>query len=199
MKKIQAEKTKKGYPALWEQGGGYTNTGEAQIVCDSQGRPKKPVYIRRAGQLANREHALFIIQPGDVIIRANHHREDFSIEVLQVKGFEKSYYDEKYSMPVLSPEKLIEDAKQSGWVRNRGGQVLPETLGEYKSASGHLYRYVMIRIPETFAVCSQVAQFDMGEWDNEEAAEKFADAISAAKEKATCYHCREPHFAVWQG
>lgn len=196
MKKIKIEKTKKGYSALWEQGGGYTNTGEAQIVCDSQGNPKKPVYIRRAGQLANREHALFIIESGDIIIRANHHREDFNIEILQVEKFEETYYDERYSLPNISEEQLLDWAQQSGWVRNRGGQVLPETLGEYKSASGHLYRYVLIRIPETFAVCSTLAHFDMGEWDNEEAAEKFADAISAAKEKATCYHCREPHFAI---
>jgi hypothetical protein len=191
---VKIEKTRRGYPAFWEQGGGYTNTGEAIVIASSSGDPKKPVYIRRAGQLANREHALFVIQPGDVIIRANHHREDFNIEILQVEKFED--YDEKYSLPVISQEALIENAQQSGWVRNRGGKVLPETLGEYKSAAGHLYRYVMIRIPEAFVVCSQVAQFDMGEWDNEEAAKKFADAISAAKEKATCYHCREPHFAI---
>lgn len=195
MKKILIEKTKKGYPALWEQGGGYTNTGEAQIVCDSKGKPKKPVYIRRAGQLANREHALFIVEPGDIVVRANHHREDFQIEILQVEKIEGTYYDERYSMPNTTEEQLLSWAQESAWVRNRRGQVLPETLGEYKSAAG-LYRYVLIRIPETFAICKPLAQFDMGEWDNEEAAKKFADAISAAKEKATCYHCREPHFAA---
>ena len=194
MKKIQAEKTKKGYPALWEQGGGYTNTGEAQIVCDSQGRPKKPVYIRRAGQLANREHALFIIQPGDVIIRANHHRENFNFEILQVERFEEILYVERYSMPNTTEEQLLSWAQESAWVRNRRGQVLPETLGEYKSAAG-LYRYVLIQIPETMAICSTLAQFDMGEWETEPPAFLHA-AIEAAKEKATCYHCREPHFVI---
>jgi len=62
MKKIKIEKTKKGYPALWEQGGGYTNTGEAQIIASSTGGPKKPVYIRRAGSLANGQHALIILE-----------------------------------------------------------------------------------------------------------------------------------------
>ena len=196
MKKIKIERTKKGYPALWEAGGGYTNTGEAIIIASSSGSPKKPVYIRRAGQLANREHSLFIIEPGDVIIRASHHREDFQIEVLQVEKFEERPYDEKYSMPNTTEEQFLSWAQETAWVQKKGGKVLPETLGEYKSTAGHLYRYVMIRIPETFAICKPLAQFDMGEWDNEEAAEKFADAISAAKEKATCYHCREPHFAV---
>jgi hypothetical protein len=191
MKKIKIERTKKGFPALWEQGGGYTNTGEAIVIASSSGDPKKPVYIRRAGQLANREHALIVIQPGDVIIRANHHREDFQIEILQVEKFKETHYDERYSLPNISEKQLLSWAQESAWVQKKGGKVLPETVGEYKS-----YRYVLIRIPETFAICSQVAQFDMGEWDNEEAAKKFADAISAAKEKATCYHCREPHFAI---
>ena len=191
LKKIKVEVTKKGYPALWECGGGYTNTGEATIIASSSGDPKKPVYIRRAGQLANKEHALFIIKPGDIIIRANHHREDFNIEILQVEKIEGSCYTEKYSMPNTTEEQLLSWAQESAWVQKKGGKVLPETVGEYKS-----YRYVLIRIPETFAICKPLAQFDMGEWDNEEAAEKFADAISAAKEKATCYHCREPHFAI---
>ena len=196
MKKIKIERTKKGFPALWECGGGYTNTGEAQIIASSTGGPKKPVYIRRAGQLANREHALFVIQPGDIIIRANHHREDFNIEILQVEKIEKIFYVERYSLPNTTEEQLLSWAQESAWVQKKGGKVLPETVGEYKSGAGHLYRYVLIRIPETFAICSTLAQFDMGEWDNEEAAKKFADAISAAKEKATCHHCREPHFAI---
>ena len=188
---VKIEKTRRGYPAFWEQGGGYTNTGEAIVIASSSGDPKKPVYIRRAGQLANREHALIVIQPGDVIIRANHHREDFNLEILQEEKFKETHNDERYSLPNISEKQLLSWAQESAWVQKKGGKVLPETVGEYKS-----YRYVLIRIPETFAICSQVAQFDMGEWDNEEAAKKFADAISAAKEKATCYHCREPHFAI---
>ena len=30
--RLQIERTKKGYPAMWESGGGYTNTGEATII-----------------------------------------------------------------------------------------------------------------------------------------------------------------------
>ena len=33
MNKIAIEKTKKGYPACWESGGGYRNTGDAVIVA----------------------------------------------------------------------------------------------------------------------------------------------------------------------
>ena len=81
---ITIERTKKGLPAVWEYGGGKTNTGNAQIVCNANGTPKKPVYIRRRGALANEEHALFIISPGNIIIQAYHHRYDFRIVVLWI-------------------------------------------------------------------------------------------------------------------
>lgn len=42
--KIRIEKTKKGYPAYWEAGGGYTNTGDATIIASGDGQPKKAVY-----------------------------------------------------------------------------------------------------------------------------------------------------------
>jgi len=155
MKKILIERTKKGHPAIWEEGGGMTNTGFAQIVANSDGSPKHPVYIRRRGALANAEHALFIVQPGDLIIQAEHHRGDFEIFVLRYDGVEQGEF------------------------------------GEY-------------------AKTTTLAHYSMGEWDNEEIEEAMealsnnkdhvfydiAMAIITANEKATCYHCREPHFII---
>ena len=138
MKKIKIERTKKGFPALWEQGGGYTNTGEAQIIASSTGGPKKPVYIRRAGSLANGQHALIILEKNDFIIRTYHHREDFEIFVYQVKVFE---------------------------------------LGEDVALTELKY------------------EFSRGEW-NEEPPAELEQAVHTAMHKATCYHCREPHFAI---
>ena len=138
MKKILIERTKKGHPAIWEEGGGMTNTGFAQIVANPDGSPKHPVYIRRRGTLANAEHALFIVQPGDIIIQAEHHRGDFEIFVLRYDGVEQGEF------------------------------------GEY-------------------AKTTTLAHYSMGEWDAELPAYLQA-AVEAAKEKATCYHCREPHF-----
>lgn len=84
--KISIERTKRDCPALWEWGGGYTNTGEAQIVCGPNGEPLKPVYVRRRGSLANGNHALFIVRPGCYVVRAEHHRGDFAIDVLKIKN-----------------------------------------------------------------------------------------------------------------
>jgi len=136
MKKIKIEKTKKGFPALWEAGGGFTNTGEATIIVSPSGGPKKPVYVRRRGHLANEHHALVILEVGDHIIEANHHREDFKIEIYKILDFE-----------------------------------------------------------EETAVVEQVNRFSRGEWDAELPA-SLAAAVQAAKEKATCYHCRKPHFII---
>ncbi len=134
--KIRIELTKKGYPALWEGGGGYTNTGDASIVCNKDGSSKKPVYIRRKGHLANMEHALFIVDIGDIYIIAEHHRRDFNISV---------------------------------------------------------YRIISINREEKFAEAEKICCFSEGEWDVEPP-QQLEAAIEAAKKKATCYHCREPHY-----
>jgi len=88
--KLSCELTKKNLPALWEQGGGYTNTGVATVICGAQGEPLCPVYIRRRGHRACSAHALFIVRPGYHIIQASHHREDFTIEVLSVVNVDTS-------------------------------------------------------------------------------------------------------------
>ena len=136
MKKIKIEKTKKGYPALWECGGGFTNTGKATIIASPSGGPKKAIYIRSRGPLANERHALIPIEVGDYIIFANHHREDFEIELYKVVDFE-----------------------------------------------------------ENVAIVELEHEFSRGEW-NEEPPAELEQAVHTAMHKATCYHCREPHFAI---
>lgn len=128
------ERTKKGLPAMWESGGGATNTGEATIIANGDGSKKKPVYIRRRGPLACYNHALCVVKPGDVVVEANHHRKDFEIRVWRIE------------------------------------QILEEE----------------VRL-------NLLYEFSRGEWDAELPASLVA-AVQAAKEKATCYHCREPHY-----
>lgn len=140
MKEIRIEKTKRGFPALWECGGGYTNTGEATIIASPSGGPKKAIYIRSRGPLANERHALIPIEVGDYIIFANHHREDFVIEIFRIADFE-------------------------------------------------------IKEEDTYAIVELAHEFSRGEWDVELPAH-LEQAVHTAMHKATCYHCREPHFAI---
>lgn len=137
MKKLTGiERTKKGYPAMWELGGGHKNTGFATIIAGKNGEPKRPVYIRTRGHLANEKHALFIIERGDHVIFADHHRNDFIILVHRIKEVEKDT-----------------------------------------------------------AICELIHEFSEGEWDTEPK-DELANAVEAAMNKATCYHCREPHYFV---
>lgn len=85
--KVYLERTKKGLPALWEQGGGATNTGTAQIICGAHGEKLRAVYVPTGGHLSNGQHALLVVALGCYVIRANHHRRDFSITVDQITGF----------------------------------------------------------------------------------------------------------------
>ena len=136
-KKVRIEWTKRSFPALWEEGGGWSNTGYAQIVAGPDGQPLLPYYIRRRGSLACGRHALLRIKPGTIVVEADHHREDFYISVWEVLSIEN------------------DEAK----------------LG-------------------------LVAKYDRGEWDHEPLPEKYQAAVKAAIEKATCYHCRAPHFVA---
>jgi len=136
MKKIKIEKTKKGFPALWEAGGGYTNTGDAVIIANGDGTAKRPVYIRHRGSLACENHALFVVKPGDLVVEASHHRRDFEVRVWRID------------------------------------QILEEE-----------------------ARLNLLHEFSMGEWDKEPPA-YLEQAIQVAMKKATCYHCRKPHFII---
>jgi len=82
--RIMIERTRRGLPALWEKGGGMTNIGRSQIICGPNGESKVPTYIRRKGPLACKEHALIIIKEGDIIVKAFHHRKDFTISVYRI-------------------------------------------------------------------------------------------------------------------
>lgn len=87
MKTLGIEKTKKGLPAMWECGGSGRNTGTATIIADLNGGRKKPIYVRKKGTLSNDRHALFVVQEGDLVIEASHHREDFTIKVFRITNF----------------------------------------------------------------------------------------------------------------
>jgi hypothetical protein len=127
-------RSKSGTPCLWEQGGGMSNTGDAQIIAGPDGLPIRPLYIRQRGQLACEQHALIPVAIGDFVVEADHHREDFNIRIFRIVG--------------------IDDEQ---------------------------------------AETEPVADFFQGEWDSP-LPEYLKLAVSAATQKATCYHCREPHF-----
>lgn len=83
-RKIRIELSKRGIPCLWEDGGGYSNTGDSTIIADMHGNPKKPIYICRSGHLSCGQHALIPVRVNDLVIEASHHRRDFSIAISKI-------------------------------------------------------------------------------------------------------------------
>lgn len=122
-KQYPIERTKRGLPAVWEAGGGYTNTGWARVVADKNGAPKSPIYIRKRGELACSDHALIIIQPGDYVIEADHHRGDFNIEVLRVERIPMDPEDPGYREATVETVATFDE-----------GEWLPEPPHSLKNA-----------------------------------------------------------------
>jgi hypothetical protein len=81
---------------LTENGGGMSNTGVAEIICNLDGEPLKPVQIRKKGNIANGTHAIFVGKDL-IMITAKHHRSDFVIKI------------EKHSINDMSGRTTIED------------------------------------------------------------------------------------------
>lgn len=81
--------TKNGLPAMWESGGAMTNSADCTLVGDKFAQRKKPVFIRTGGHLSNDNHALFILNKGDVVVVGTRARSDYSYVILRFVSCEK--------------------------------------------------------------------------------------------------------------
>lgn len=152
--KIYISRTKKGLPALWEEGGGMSNTGDAQIIADPNGEAKVPIYIRRSGALANSHHALFVVHVGDIVIQSRHHRKEFTHEIFRIS----TICEEEAEL------ELIATYSCGQWDAGELGQKMEKEFSEL--VAGNTFFSALVY------------------------------AVLKAELKATCYHCREPHYAV---
>ena len=140
-KEFVIERSKRGIPCMWECGGGYSNTGESQIIAGKNGEAKQPIYIRRRGELACCEHALIPVDVGDFIITTNHHREDFIVQTWRILD-------------------IKDDTAQAEL-------VWEYSEGQFGEPAFYIGKLLLRNLKA---------------------------AMDAAVEKATCYHCRAPHF-----
>jgi hypothetical protein len=81
---IKISATNRGFPAMWESGGGLSNTGYSQIITDRQGEPRRPVFVRNRGDLACKEHALITVHEGFYIVKAGRHHDDYSFSISRI-------------------------------------------------------------------------------------------------------------------
>lgn len=107
MLKEKIVRTSKGYPAIWEQGGGMTRTGFSYIVAGIDGEKLVPVYIRKRGQLSCGEHALFVLREGMHIVVCNRTNDEYQVKALK---FTKGDFLEVEQTAKLQP--AIEAARE---------------------------------------------------------------------------------------
>ena len=152
--------------------------------------------------MANDNHALFILELGDYIIEAKHRRRNFDVEIYKVIGFEsinRSYFstgDTLYKMRlnefISKYGRLEKYPKLLGFTRDTY-RIDKKTAAQ----STHVFETKELEIvelqeeicEETYAIVKKVNCYNP----------HLKAAVQAAKEKATCYHCREPHFAAGLG
>ena len=141
--KIELTKTKRLYPAIWEEGGAVTSSGDAKIICGSNFEPLTPIYVKNHGHRACGQHALFVAKKGMHIIYVRQKRRVVEeIKIFRIK--EIVYENDNF-----------------------------------------------------IAYCDVVNSYEEGEWDSPiEGNEALSNAINSAIDKAKCYHCRSPHYAL---
>jgi len=84
---INVTKTKK--PAVWETGGGGTNTGNATIIAGPCGEKKRPYFVETNGHLSCQRHALVPIEVGSWVILIGYwnkarNEDGYDIEVYRI-------------------------------------------------------------------------------------------------------------------
>lgn len=79
------EITKKGNAAIWETGGGLSNTGYCRLVCGPNGQKLVAICQR---QRCNDGHALFKVHENDCIIHVSRHRDEININLYQIKSID---------------------------------------------------------------------------------------------------------------
>ncbi len=77
-------RSRSGLPCFWECGGGFTNTGRAQLVTSPTGGPKRAIYIRTHGDLCNGNHALIPVKVDDCLVSVDRHWDRVSIAVERI-------------------------------------------------------------------------------------------------------------------
>lgn len=108
--------TGKGFLGFWEEGGGMTRSGFAYIVAGPNGEKLTPLYVRKHGQLSCDKHALFLLQPGTLIIAAlrsivkpTYNGADNNVYQIKIYKFDDYDFIEMKEEPYMQP--AIEAAK----------------------------------------------------------------------------------------
>jgi len=212
MEKIEISKS--GIPCMWEKGGGMSSIGHATIIADSVGGPKRPIFVRKKGELSCGEHALIPVVTGDYVVFAGHQRcdtvvkihriADVSIVLGEVPGevIDEFYHDqaedvfmEKYGLSYDELEPTRIDTKRP--CRKMGDLLV------YHQFSDWFYIRKIEKAQFAYADTELLERFKTDRSEIIKAIpEKYgflAKAIEKAIAKAFCYHCTRPFYIIERG
>ena len=85
---VELCRSKSGLTCLWECGGGFTNTGSAQVITSPTGKPKRAIHISTHGELCCGRHALIPVKVGDCIVSVDRHWDRVSIKVERIMAID---------------------------------------------------------------------------------------------------------------
>ena len=85
------ERSRSGIPCGWEQGGGWSNTGNVLLIGDKNGERKKALFVRNTGQLACNKHALIPICIGDRVLVLDRHGREFVTHSYVITDIAENY------------------------------------------------------------------------------------------------------------
>ena len=86
---MKFDTTRRGEPAIWEEGGGMTSRGSATLVAGPHGEKLRPLFGPRGGHLACGQHAMFVARPGLLVVHADQWRDE-KVEVFRIISIDKN-------------------------------------------------------------------------------------------------------------
>lgn len=106
MKKVDilVEKSKTGYPILWETGRAKnTQNGYGRIIANDRGYAKVPIFVPKStnGQIG---HAAFVAEVNDLIVECYRENGEDNVKVLRITGIENVEKNRFYA--VLNIEEI---------------------------------------------------------------------------------------------
>lgn len=157
-----------------EEAGGQQGHGKgsAVVICDTDGKPLRPVYVPTNKIDTNGIHAYFVSEKPIIVVRMNFDGSAFRLELSEHQIWREGPVAWLNPQPIFASENAV-----SWFCPHCGGSFLRNC--EHKSPRG--------TVCENDLVCKTALPISL---------KKFKKVVVASAIKATCLNCRHAHFSA---
>jgi hypothetical protein len=216
MNELLLDTTKSGKAALWESGGGKTNTGEAVLITGRKGERVRPYFLRYQGRLACDNHALMPVVPGSYIIQASRYYDSTKLTIKRVVRIEKRveephvclleiskasvqelsrYFNVEQELDKLSKGEVMYQFGGSTLLSTRNDAPVGALLTRSPNTGNVCWKYDQSSVDRQVAILETICTQINGVWDK--IPEDFLiQAVKAAQQKCCDYHCKTPYYVL---